>query len=321
MLLISEQTVARAKQPNASNSRLHAAKAAKNDEFYTQLTDIEKELRHYKDHFKGKVVFCNCDDPEWSNFWKFFTLNFDNFGLKKVVATHYASGQPSYKLEFVGADKPLLKTGLTEDGDFRSDECVAILKEADIVVTNPPFSLFREYVAQLIDHGKQFLIIGNQNALTYREIFALLQSNQIWAGVDNAGTKWFRVPQHYEIQTESRIKVVDGVKYFSMGSIYWFTNLPHYKRNEELVLYRTYHGNEHSYPRYDNFNAIEVSRVADIPVDFEGCMGVPITFLDKYNPAQFEIVRFRKGDDDRDLTIGGKPPYFRIVIKRKQYEN
>ncbi|VTU41828.1 MULTISPECIES: adenine-specific methyltransferase EcoRI family protein [unclassified Variovorax] len=327
---------------STSNTSLHAAKRGKNDEFYTQLTDIEKELRHYKGHFAGKTVFCNCDDPEWSNFWKYFTLNFEHLGLAKLVATHYASGGPSYKLEFTGADKSLVKTDLTGDGDFRSAECVEILQEADIVVTNPPFSLFREYVAQLIEHKKQFLIIGNQNALTYKEIFTLIKENVVWAGTDNGGTKWFEVPTHYEIQTQSRVQIIDGVKYFSMGSVYWFTNLFHSKRKAELVLFKVYAGSESSYPRYDNFDAIEVSKVSDIPCDYAGCMGVPITFLDKYNPSQFEIVgSFNAGAHGEELgatktaivtkgksmlwngpVVNKAPLYKRIIVKlKKQNEN
>ena len=275
---------------SASNTSLHAARRNKNDEFYTQLTDIEKELRHYRGHLKGKVVFCNCDDPEWSSFWKYFTLNFKHLGLKKVIATHYrADAGSSYKLEFLGGDpgdaKNIVRTDLAGDGDFRSDEGVAILKEADLVVTNPPFSLFREYVAQLVVHGKQFLIIGNNNAITYKEIFKLIRSNQLWLGISPRSMK-FR-------QVDGSLKDVNAC---------WFTNLQHSRRNEQLTLYRTYRGNEHEYPKYDNYGAIEVSRVTDIPVDYEGAMGVPITFLDKYNPSQFEIL----GITDRDNNSGLK---------------
>lgn len=305
------------------NNRLHIARAGKKDEFYTQITDIEKELSHYKGHFKDKVVFCNCDDPEESNFWRYFSLNFEHLGLKKLIATHYEEDKPSYKLEITGDRNhdgkinqfDTVRTPLSQNGDFRSDECVAILKEADIVITNPPFSLFREYVEQLIEYGKQFLIIGNQNAITYKEIFQLIKENKIWAGVDNGGTKWFEVPNDYEIKTASRIKIVDGVKFFSMGNIYWFTNMPHRKRNESLILYRKY--TEADYPKYDNYDAINVNKVADIPVDYSGDMGVPITFIDKYNPEQFEVVRFRKGDDGRDLIINGQSPYFRIIIRAR----
>lgn len=263
--------------PSSANSSLHAAKRAKNDEFYTQLSDIEKELRHYKQHFKGKVVFCNCDDPEWSNFWKYFTLNFEHLGLAKLVATHYAQGEPSYKLEYFGVGQPPVQTPLIGDGDFRSDECVELLKEADVVVTNPPFSLFREYVAQLVEHQKQFLIIGNNNAITYKEIFKHIKENRLWLGVSPRSMQ-FKQP-------DGSLKDVNAC---------WFTNLPHQKRNEELILFRTYAGNENLYPKYDNYDAIEVSKVTDIPVDYAGVMGVPITFLDKYNPEQFEIVGISK---------------------------
>ncbi|EBW6364118.1 modification methylase, partial [Salmonella enterica subsp. enterica serovar Oranienburg] len=336
------------------NKSLSRAQKAKNDEFYTQLSDIENELKHYKEHFRGKIIYCNCDDPYESNFFKYFAYNFKHLGLKKLIATSYSQspvsgrqlslfgqreGEYSFAIEIneindtanKGAiDKTdveyLLKNSkrvsrkLKGDdtycaGDFRSKECISLLKKADIVVTNPPFSLFREYVSQLIKHDKKFLIIGNQNAITYKEIFHLIKDNKLWLGVDNGGTKWFQVPKHYDIQTESRKKTENGVKYFSMGSIMWFTNLDHKKRHEELILFKKYTPEE--YPNYDNYNAIEVSRVADTPVDYEGIMGVPITFLDKYNPEQFEIVKFRKGDDDRDLSLNGKCPYFRILIKRK----
>lgn len=318
------------------NSRLHAAKAGKNDEFYTQLTDIEKELKHYKTHFKGKVVLCNCDDPRISNFFKYFALNFKELGLKKLITTCYKSNTPDFfsdknaekavYLEYYGeqdGNKPNWKKVDTKnfkgDGDFRSEECIELLKEADIVVTNPPFSLFREYVQQLIDHKKKFLIVGNQNAITYKETFQLIKDNKLWMGVDNAGTKWFQVPQNYEIQTLSRIKEVKGVKYFSMGSIYWFTNLTHKKRNEELVLAQRY--TPGAYPTYDNYDAINVNKVSDIPVDYAGVMGVPITFLDKFNPEQFELLGIANSArwiGHECLTIiNGKKIYNRILIKNK----
>lgn len=207
-------------------------------------------------------------------------------------------------------------TRLEGDGDFRSDECIEFLKQADIVVTNPPFSLFREYLAQLIENDKRFLILGQQNAITYKEVFPLIAGDKMWLGVNNGGDKWFQVPDDYDIKTESRKKIVGGVQYFSMGSVNWFTNLDHSKRHEKLILYRRYTPRE--YPSYDNYDAINVSKVKDIPEDWDGAMGVPITFLDKYNPDQFEIVRFRKGDDGRDLSVGGKQPYFRILIRRRR---
>lgn len=260
----------------ASNNSLGAAKRAKNDEFYTQLTDIEKELRHYKSHFKGKSVLCNCDDPEWSNFWKYFKLNFEHLGLASLVATHYAAGETSYKLEYAGVGEPV-KSPLLGDGDFRSEECAALLQAADIVVTNPPFSLFREYVTQLVTQGKQFLIIGNHNAVTYKEVFPLIKGNLVWLGV-SPRSMTFKQP--------------DGSK--KDVNACWFTNLPHKKRNDELVLFKTYFGNEAAYPHHDNFDAIAIAKTTDIPCDYEGAMGVPITFLDKYNPDQFEILGLTK---------------------------
>lgn len=217
------------------NKTLNKANKSKNDEFYTALTDIEKELGHYKEHFKDKVVFLNCDDPEESNFWKYFALNFKFLGLKKLIATHFGNGRPSYKLEKNNGD--IIKTPLKQNGDFRSPECIEILKEADIVVTNPPFSLFREYVIQLMEYNKKFVILGNQNAISYKEIFELIKKNKMWLGVDNNGTKWFKVPEDYDITTESRKKLENGKKFFSMGNIVWFTNLDIKKRHESLILY------------------------------------------------------------------------------------
>lgn len=295
LLHVLEQKLAQ--QPTAGpsggkNTLLGAARRAKNDEFYTQLTDIEKELRHYKGHFKGKVVFCNCDDPEWSSFWKYFTLNFSHLGLSKVIATHYAQGEPSYKREYTGGpDLSGVKSSLAEDGDFRSAECIDLLREADIVVTNPPFSLFREYVAQLVEHQKKFLIIGNNNAITYKEIFRLLRDNRIWLGHAANKTMEFQLSSDYAKWDRLDER---GNKFGRVPAISWFTNLPHDKRNEELVLFRTYSGNEQAYPTHDNFDAIAVSKTTDIPCDFGGAMAVPITFLDKYNPEQFEILGLTK---------------------------
>ena len=326
----------------SSNTNLHKAKNNKKDEFYTQLSDIEKELKHYKNHFKDKVVLCNCDDPRVSNFFHFFSYNFEKFGLKKLIATCYKSkdadlfsqnnSERAIYLEYYG-DKngdnipnpeEIGIKHLQGDGDFRSKECIELLKEADIIVTNPPFSLFREYVAQLIEYDKKFLIIGNQNNLTYKEIFKLVKENKIWTGVDNGGTKWFKVPEHYDIETESRIKVIDGQKYFSMGSVYWFTNLDNKKRHEDIILYKKYYGNESEYPTYDNYDAINVNKVADIPMDYKGVMGVPITFIDKYNPEQFEIVGIDRvlveeltGKVSR-FKINSKEIYARVVIKHKR---
>lgn len=305
-----------AQQPTAEttgvkNSSLGAARRAKNDEFYTKLTDIEKELRHYKDHFKGKVVLCNCDDPDWSSFWKYFKLNFEILGLSKLISTHYAPGETSYKLEYLGKHTPPMQTPLVGDGDFRSDECVELLKQADIVVTNPPFSLFREYIAQLVEHSKKFLVIGSQNALTYKEVFRLIRDNQVWLG----NTK----PKEFE-QPDGSLK--------AFGNIGWYTNLTHSRRNEELIVFKPYAGNERAYPKYDNYEAIEVGKVSDIPVDYFGYMGVPITFLEKYNPAQFTIVGLAAGNikgmagipskTGKDGPyIDGKLKYGRILIQRK----
>jgi len=321
------------------NNNLKKAKSEKNDEFYTELTDIEKELRHYKEHFKDKVVFCNCDDPRISNFFHYFSYNFEALGLKKLITTCYKNqdrdlfskhqSEKAIYLEYNG-DKNGDKVpnpeeiGIIElngDGDFRSEESIELLKQADIIVTNPPFSLFREYVAQLIEHDKKFLIIGNQNNLTYKEIFKLVKENKIWTGVDNGGTKWFKVPDHYEIETETRIKTENGQKYFSMGSVYWFTNLDNRKRHEDIILFKKYKGNEEEYPKYDNYDAININKVAGIPMDYKGLMGVPITFIDKYNPEQFEILGIDRvlveeltGKVSR-FKIDAKEIYARVVIK------
>lgn len=317
----------------AGNATLSARNRAGLDEWYTQLTDVEAELRHYRDQFRGKVVFCNCDDPYESNFFRYFAINFNHLGLKRLVTTCYAgspvSGRQLPLAETAGLRDVALRgahpprgaykvvisevpdrggdgaTGLADverllrsdanvmtplegDGDFRSAECVALLDEADVVVTNPPWSLIREFIPLLGARGKQFLVIGDQNFITYREIFAHIAANRLWFGYHNGGEKWFRVPDHYEIKTESRKKVVNGVKYFSMGRAYWFTNLDTTRRHERLTLYKRYTPEE--YPTYTNYPAIEVSKVAEIPMDYDGAMGVPITFLDKYNPDQFRII-------------------------------
>jgi len=287
----------------AKNGALTAANRAKEDEFYTMLTDIEKELKHYKEHFIGKTIFCNCDDPETSNFCKYFQLNFYQLGIKKLISTHYETDKPSYKLEIVASESEatgqiglpqFIRTPLKQNGDFRSPECIEILKEADIVITNPPFSLFREYVAQLIEYNKKFLIIGSQNNVTYKEIFPLLKNNIIWLGY-NSGDMEFTVPDYYEPR-ETRYREENGIKYRSMGNICWYSNLDIDKRKEELILYKTYNAEE--YPHYDNYDAINVDKVSDIPCDYFGVMGVPITFMDKYNPDQFEIVGLTTGRDE-----------------------
>ena len=285
----------------AKNAALTAANRAKEDEFYTKITDIEKELKYYKQHFKGKVVFMNCDDPETSNFWQYFMLNFSVLELKKIIATHYETDKPSYKLEYsLLPDKngqitfDVIRTPLKQNGDFRSPECIEILKEADIVVTNPPFSLFREYVAQLIEYEKKFLIIGSQNNITYKEIFPLLKNNNIWIGY-NSGDMEFTVPDYYEPRA-TRYREENGIKYRSMGNICWYTNLEISKHEEEITLYKMY--SEEEYPKYDNYDAINVDKVSDIPIDYNGVMGVPITFIDKYCPKQFKIVGLTTGRDE-----------------------
>ena len=288
------------------NTNLHNAKRAKNDEFYTLLTDIEKEMVHYRDYFKGKVIFCNCDDARESNFFKFFANNFELLKIKKLITTGYKEDGHGVVLEYNGdidgdfmvGDDEVKVTELKGNGDFRSEECIEYLKQADIVITNPPFSLFREYVKQLMDYDKKFIIIGSQNAITYKEIFPYIKDNKLWLGYNFV--KSF-------IQPNGEVK--------KFGNILWYTNIPHDKRNWPMDFYRTY--KPELYPKYDNYDAIEVSKVADIPMDYKGVMGVPITFLTKYNPEQFQIVGFRKGNDNKDLSINGKCPYYRILIRFK----
>jgi hypothetical protein len=323
------------------SNNLKKAKSEKNDEFYTELTDIAKELTHYKEHFKNKVVFCNCDDPRISNFFHYFSYKFESLELKKLITTCYKNqdrdlfsrhqSEKAIYLEYNG-DKNGNRIpdaeeigihNLKSDGDFRKDESIELLKQADIVVTNPPFSLFREYVAQLIEHDKKFLIIGNQNVISYKEIFKLIKENKLWAGVDNGGTKWFKVPEHYNIETKTRIKVVDGQKYFSMGSVYWFTNLDNKKRHQDLILLKKYYGNETYYPTYDNYDAININKITDIPLDYKGVMGVPITIIDKYNPTQFELIGYMATTKVDDFNFGypyinGKKMFARILIKHKK---
>lgn len=329
----------------ANNKNLHEAHRAKKDEFYTQLSDIEKELNHYTRHFKGKTVLCNCDDPRVSNFFRYFALNFQILGLKRLIATCYMNDNPdlfsqgesvnhSIYSDFDGSfecneltdfsnikSKKLHGDGTYSAGDFRSQECIALLKQADIVVTNPPFSLFREYVAQLIKYDKKFLIIGNVNAVTYKEIFPLIKDNRLWLGCSiHSGDREFGIPESYPL-TAAGFRVDEkGNKFIRVKGVRWFTNLDYSERHEELILYKNYNPKE--YPRYDNYDAINVDKVADIPCDYDGVMGVPITFLDKYNPEQFEIVEFRRGADGKDLIYnnlmgGGKTrPYFRILVRR-----
>lgn len=295
-----------------ANSNLGKAKDIKNDEFYTQIADIIKELANYTTHFAGKIVYCNCDDPTWSAFWIYFHLNFAKLGLKKLISTYHDKTKPVYKMEYTGGNDDDTSVGtityLNGDGDFRSEECLDILDETDIVVTNPPFSLFREYVATLLQHDKQFLIIGSKNAITYKDFFPLLKENKIWIGYNMV--KEFRQP--------------DGsIKKF--GNIGWYTNLGIAKRHEKLILNETYSPVKHQ--MYDNYDAINVNKVSDIPCDYDDEMGVPITFLDKYCPEQFEIIGIsgvlakpviiNNSRKSGRFYINGKRLYDRIIIRRK----
>ena len=329
------------------NKNLHSAKSNKKDEFYTQLADIENELKHYRHHFKGKTVFCNCDDPRVSNFFHYFSHRFESLGLKKLITTCYKNqdmdlfstheSEKAVMLVYEG-DKNgdrvpnAEEIGITElqgDGDFRSAESIALLKEADIVVTNPPFSLFREYVAQLMEFDKKFLIIGNQNAITYKEIFSLIKDNRLWLGY-KAGDMSFKVPSDYEMRETRSWRDEEGNNWRSLGNACWFTNLDIAKRHEDLDLYKTYTPEE--YPKYDNYDAINVDKTKDIPANYAGAMGVPITFLDKYNPEQFEILGMAAsagynkeivgldflGEKDARPLLNGKNTYARVYIKNKK---
>lgn len=342
------------------NRNLHMSRDGKTDEFYTQLSLIESELKHYKQFFNGKVVLCNCDDPYESNFFKYFAINFNSLGLKKLIATCYATSPISYTqlnlfgeeivvnseesdrkpykivitevtdenadgrvdlsdVEYLLRNRKNLLTLLEGDGDFRSAECVDLLKQADVVVTNPPFSLFREYVAQLIEYDKSFIIIGNQNAITYKEIFPLMYDNKVWLGYNN-GHFWFMVPDTYE-EKKTDFKIDEnGQKWRRMGNICWYTNVDIERRHEDMTLFRHY--SPEVYPKYDDFDAINVDVTLDIPCDYYGIIGVPITFMQYYNPDQFEIVgKIDAGEiTEYNLAnpiINGKSKYKRIAIRRK----
>ncbi|MCF0218284.1 MAG: adenine-specific methyltransferase EcoRI family protein [Muribaculaceae bacterium] len=316
----------------ANNKNLQKAKKSKSDEFYTQLCDIESELKHYKKHFKNKVVYCNCDNPRISNFFRYFVINFHELGLKKLIAACYKENvpdssergvsEPGFFYVYEGGElrfDAIDVKNFNGDGDFRSQESVELLKQSDIVVTNPPFSLFREFVAQLIKFEKKFLIIGNVNAITYKDIFELIQNDKAWLGVNlGRGISGFIVPEHYELYgTEASIDE-RGNRIVSTNGCLWLTNLEMPFRHEDINLTKSYCGNEDKYPTYDNCDGININKTQDIPMDYVGLMGVPITFLHKYNPSQFEIIRFRKGDDGKDLRINGKCPYFRILVKNKR---
>jgi hypothetical protein len=375
------------------NTGLNKAAKAKKDEFYTQLVDIEKELRRYKEQFRGKVVYCNCDDPFESNFFKYFAANFNTLGLKRLIATSYKpSPIANTQLGLFGGSEELAKpkgrpkvtankfiinevddinsdgafdlrdiaeqlkanknnewSPMKGDGDFRSEESIELLKQADIVVTNPPFSLFREYVAQLTEYSKKFLIIGNVNAITYKECFRLIKENKMWLGQSiHSGDREFIVPAHYILHSPSKRVDENGIQYVRVNGVRWFTNLDYEERHEDLVLYKKYLPEE--YHRYENYDAINVDKTSEIPLSFNGTMGVPITFLDKYNPDQFKIIglgisnsgkeigvkpykeehkRYRKEvqkrgavDGDLYMIIDGivDVPYARILIRNKKAE-
>jgi len=331
-----------------ANKQLTGAKKAKKDEFYTQLADIEVELKHYREHFKGKTVLCNCDDPRMSNFFYYFVLNFHFLGLKKLITTCYKNQNPDlcseniseqavylvYEGEDIGIPPNPTIAGLVRslegDGDFRSKECIAFLEEADIVVTNPPFSLFREYVAQLIKYDKKFIIIGNINAVTYKEIFPLIQRDQVWLGPSiHSGDREFEIPSSYPLEAAGSRTDDEGRRYIRVKGVRWFTNLDFPQRHEELTLYKKY--SPEGDPHYDNYDAINVDKVADIPCDYDGVMGVPITYLDKHNPDQFEILDandFIIRDQapkkphglikDKDGYVMGRIVYARILIRKRK---
>ena len=296
------------------NLKLTRARKAKNDEFYTRLCDVENELRHYSEHFKDKIVLCNCDDPTWSAFWKYFHINFKILGLKKLIGTHYEKEKPnSYAVVYEGGNDDNTDDArtkfLTGDGDFRSTECLEYLKECDTVVTNPPFSLFGEFIGTLRSYNKKFLVVGNKNAITYKGVFDLIRDNRMWLGYSNI----------------SILDLPDGTERKDGGLSRWFTNLEIKKRYEDLLLYKTYKSADYS--NYDNYDAINVDKVKDIPMDYDGVMGVLISFIDKYNPNQFEIVGSTykwcsegiriDGNNDLCPSVNGKPRYKRLFIRRK----
>lgn len=314
-----------------ANKNLNAAKSAKKDEFYTQLVDIENELKHYREHFRGKTVLCNCDDPRVSNFFHYFSYNFELLGLTKLITTCYKNqerdlfsqhdSERAIWLEYTGdhngnrvPDPEEIGINYFQgDGDFRSQECIELLKQADIVVTNPPFSLFREYVAQLIEYKKEFVIIGHQNAIHYKEIFPLLQNNKMWLGYGFKGGAAHFISQYEDVATAGNH--LEGM--IRVSGVNWFTNIEIPKRHEDLILYKQYAKEE--YPKYDNYDAINVNKTADIPSDYYGVMGVPITFLDKYNPEQFEIIGTSTADMPKGAPyVNGKRIYERILIRRRR---
>lgn len=313
----------RGKSMAVKNNGLIEAKSAKKDEFYTQLIDVEKEMTHYVQHFKGKTIYCNCDNPEWSAFWQYFHLHFAELGLKKLISTHYETEKPTYKMEYCGGDDNNIaagtKTPLIGNGDFASDECVAILDEADICCTNPPFSIWRQFCSLLMKHNKKFVILGNVNTATCKEIFPYFKQNKMWFGPSiQSGDREFRVPNDYPLEAAGYREDDKGNKYIRVKGVRWFTNMDHGTRHVELPLTQKY--TPAKYPKYDDYEAINISKTKDIPCDYTGVMGVPITFLDKYNPAQFDIIGIDRYVDDnpkygKRFTINGKEIYARILIK------
>ena len=315
----------------AGNTGLNRAARAKKDEFYTQLSDIENELRHYKEHFRGKTVLCNCDDPRISNFFHYFAYNFEHLGLKRLITVCYKNQEPDlFSMntceQAIWLDYRGDKNGncvpdpneigiqlLRGDGDFRSAECIELLKQADIVVTNPPFSLFREYVAQLMEYNKKFLIIGHQNAIHYKEIFPYIQNNQLWLGYGFKGNAGHFISKYEDTATAGDHRA--GM--IRVSGVTWFTNLEIQKRHEDIILFKHYTPEE--YPEYDNYSAINVNKTSEIPLDYDGIMGVPITFLDKYNPSQFEILGTSTANMPKGAPyVNGKRIYERILIQRKK---
>ena len=310
------------------------------DEFYTQLSDIEHELKNYHEHFRNKIVLCNCDDPHTSNFFKYFSLNFKKLKLKKLITTCYKNQQmelfsnckpdKAIKLEYKGEKNDNKVPDIDEigiikfdqDGDFRSQECIDILKQVDIVCTNPPFSLFREYVEQLVKYKKKFLIIGTWNVISYKEIFPLIKNNKIWMGINNnRNFSGFSVPKHYSLYGTEAYIDEDGNRIISSNNTCWFTNIDYEKQHKDLILYKKY--NKTEYPKYDNYNAINVDKTKEIPMDYDGEIGVPITFMDKFNPEQFKIIGTGRQIMKKltgkciDLSLNGKEKYTRIIIKKK----
>lgn len=314
----------------SQSQKMILARAGKKDEFYTRLKDIESELKHYSVHFAGKTVYCNCDDYRVSNFAKYFYDNFERLCLKELIVSCYKGREldlfeentyePAVWLKYDGVKK---ETGeFSGDGDFRSEECIELLKQSDIVVTNPPFSLFREFVGQLVEYDKKFLIIGNQNAIAYKGIFQCFKEDKIWFGQSGMNCIIaFKVPDDYSAGNRDTLIEEDGVQWRMIGFTCWYTNLDYDKDNEDLVLQCSY--SPEAYPKYDNYDAINVNKVADIPFDYDGVMGVPITFLDKYNPEQFEILGLDCYMEDnprpgKRFELNGKATYARVLIKRRR---